>query len=93
MKMQYYDSKLLVSTVHFNSSFVLQHVNMTTYNVKLCLLGDTEVGKTCIALRYVENKFKEVSNTIGASFLCKTVETEKKTVYKLNIWDTAGEER
>ena len=65
---------------------------MTSYNVKLCVLGNKEVGKTCIALRYVENDFKNAAITIGASFLCKTIKT-KGTVYKLNIWDTLGEER
>ena len=72
---------------------LLQHVNMTSYNVKLCVLGNKEVGKTCIALRYAKNDFKEVASTIGALFVCKTVTTTKGTVFKLNIWDTTGEER
>ena len=66
---------------------------MTSYDIKLCVIGNKEVGKTCIALRYVENNFKNVLSTIGASFLCKTVETGKGTIFRLNIWDTAGEER
>ena len=66
---------------------------MTSYNVKLCLLGNSAVGKSCIALRYVENDFKNVAGTVGAAYISKRVATTKGTVFKLNIWDTSGVER
>ena len=62
--------------------------------VKVCILGDSNVGKSSIAVRLVEDTFKgEMPMTIGAAFLWKNVETDKGTVYKLQIWDTAGQER
>jgi len=61
--------------------------------VKIVLVGDVSVGKTCIALRYVVNNFNvETQSTIGASFLSKTVVVDSHP-YKLQIWDTAGEEK
>ncbi len=65
--------------------------------VKVVLLGDTGVGKSSIALRFVSNEFKPYSeSTIGASFLSKTLSFDasnnrKKIAFK--IWDTAGQER
>ena len=44
----------------------------TTIARKVVLLGDQNVGKTCIVLRYVEGTFgSDVTSTIGAFFLTK----------------------
>ena len=61
---------------------------------KVVLLGEQNVGKTCIVLRYVEGTYsgKDVTSTIGAFFLSKKLTVNKKNV-KLQIWDTAGQER
>ena len=67
---------------------------MSYFSLKICLLGDTNVGKSSIILKFVENKFDRlVSNTVGASFMWKMVQGKKGSLYKLNIWDTAGQER
>ncbi|KPM04278.1 Ras-like protein 5 [Sarcoptes scabiei] len=63
------------------------------FEFKICLLGDSGVGKSSIVQRFVHNTFTSCNeNTIGASFVTKTlfIQNEK---YKLNIWDTAGQER
>ena len=70
---------------------------MTENNVKkfykICLLGDSGVGKTAIAERYVNNTFDVDSIcTIGASFLTKKIQNDN-TQLSLEIWDTAGQER
>jgi len=58
-------------------------------NIKVVLIGDTAVGKTSIAERFVNNQFSEYNEpTIGAAFLTKTFEN-----MKFEIWDTAGQER
>lgn len=60
---------------------------------KICLLGDTGVGKTSILKRYIENKFDSYSEiTIGAQFMCKHL-LHKNRHIKLELWDTAGQER
>ena len=62
--------------------------------VKVCILGDSNVGKSCIAVRFVDNTFGvQLPNTIGASFNWKVVQTSNGTLYKLQIWDTVGQER
>lgn len=60
---------------------------------KVVFLGDTSVGKSCLAVRFVRNDFFEFQEpTIGAAFLGKNI-TLNDTRYKFEIWDTAGQER
>eukprot|EP00397_Hematodinium_sp_SG-2012_P041352 GEMP01045520.1.p1 GENE.GEMP01045520.1~~GEMP01045520.1.p1 ORF type:complete len:214 (+),score=45.28 GEMP01045520.1:31-642(+) len=60
---------------------------------KLVLIGDSGVGKSCLLLRFADDKFTDsYITTIGVDFRFKTIPVEEKTV-KLQIWDTAGQER
>lgn len=62
--------------------------------VKLVLLGDSGVGKSCIVLRFVRGQFDPTSKvTVGASFLSQTIALKESTTVKFEIWDTAGQER
>ncbi|CAL9100608.1 unnamed protein product, partial [Musa acuminata var. zebrina] len=62
--------------------------------VKLVLLGDSGVGKSCIVLRFVRGHFEPTSKvTVGASFLSQTLALQDSTSMKFEIWDTAGQER
>ncbi|PVU85568.1 hypothetical protein BB559_004576 [Furculomyces boomerangus] len=61
--------------------------------VKLVLLGEAAVGKSSLALRYVNNEFHENKEpTIGAAFLTQKCTVDDKAI-KFEIWDTAGQER
>ena len=60
---------------------------------KLLLIGETNVGKTSIILRYTENEFQTSGiSTCGVDVKCKYVSLEN-TKIRLDIWDTAGQER
>ena len=61
--------------------------------VKLLMIGDSGVGKTCLLLRYANDSFSPTFiTTIGIDFKIKNVEVDGKRI-KLQIWDTAGQER
>ena len=61
---------------------------------KILLLGDSCVGKSCILLRYCDNSFQEAHlTTIGLDFRIKTLIGEDNNKIKVQIWDTAGEDR
>ena len=47
---------------------------------KLVLLGDMSVGKSSLVLRFVKGQFLEVSSTLGAAFLTKTVYQDDTSV-------------
>jgi len=59
---------------------------------KIVIIGDPGVGKTNILTRYVEDKFSTSSASISTDFLTKSV-TQNGTTIKLQIYDTAGQER
>ena len=61
------------------------------YLLKILILGDYGVGKTCLLLRYIDDSFTlHHLATIGIDFKTKIVNIENKMV-KLQIWDTCGE--
>merc|ERR1712033_94200 len=60
---------------------------------KIIVLGDSNVGKTCLTFRFCVGKFPDRTEaTIGVDFREKTMEVEGETI-KLQLWDTAGQER
>jgi small GTP-binding protein len=62
-------------------------------SVKVVLVGDTQVGKSCILTRFVEGTFdRNMPATIGAAFVAKVVTTPEGPV-RLQLWDTAGQEK
>jgi len=64
-----------------------------TPELKVILLGDRTVGKTLLMNQYVNKNFVTRYNaTLGVDFMSKTLIIDKSPV-KLQIWDTAGEER
>ena len=61
--------------------------------MKLLMIGDSGVGKTCLLLRYANDSFSPTFiTTIGIDFKIKNIDIDGKRV-KLQIWDTAGQER
>ncbi|XP_019865262.1 ras-related protein Rab-37 isoform X2 [Aethina tumida] len=62
--------------------------------VKVMLLGDSGVGKTCILMRFRDGLFLggNFISTVGVDFRNKVVSVDQTRV-KLQIWDTAGQER
>ena len=63
------------------------------YIIKLLTLGETEVGKTSIVLRYSDDKFHDNKiATIGIDFKIKIIKKGNEKL-KVSIYDTAGQER
>nr|CAD7588106.1 unnamed protein product [Timema genevievae] len=60
---------------------------------KVLVLGDSNVGKTCIVHRYCDERYYDTYiSTIGIDFKQKIINLDG-TPIKLQIWDTAGQER
>ena len=61
---------------------------------KVLLLGDTTVGKTCFLMKYTDKTFQEVHmSTIGLDYRLKSMTLKGGKNVKLQIWDTAGQDR
>ena len=62
-------------------------------NIKLILIGDSNVGKTTLLYKYIDNENKEdITPTVGLENKVKTTEI-KGIKTKIQIWDTAGQEK
>ncbi|XP_069484918.1 ras-related protein Rab-19 [Ambystoma mexicanum] len=60
---------------------------------KIILIGDSNVGKTCVVQRFKSGLYSEKQhNTIGVDFTVRSMVIEGKRV-KIQVWDTAGQER
>ncbi|KAH8961672.1 hypothetical protein BDL97_05G061200 [Sphagnum fallax] len=61
--------------------------------IKLLLIGDSGVGKSCLLLRFSDDTFTtSFITTIGIDFKIRIIELDNRLI-KLQIWDTAGQER
>ena len=66
--------------------------NEELINFKIILVGDSSVGKTCLLMRAVNNKFTDnYQATIGFEFLLMYYQVNNVKI-KLQIWDTCGQE-
>jgi small GTP-binding protein len=63
------------------------------WDAKVVLIGNTNVGKTCIVTHAMTGSFlSETSSTLGAAYATKTYRVDSQMV-RLQIWDTAGQEK
>ncbi|XP_051248601.1 ras-related protein Rab-19 [Dicentrarchus labrax] len=70
-----------------------EHDDSFDFLFKIILIGDSNVGKTCVVQNFKSGIFSEKQqNTIGVDFSVRTVDIEGKRV-KMQVWDTAGQER
>jgi len=61
--------------------------------VKIAMIGDSGVGKSCLVLRFADDVYSETYiSTIGVDFKRRTIEYNGETI-QLQIYDTAGQER
>ena len=63
--------------------------------IKVVLLGEAGVGKTCIIAQFISNVFDpDTISSLSAQFISKQIELKDiKKIIKFDIWDTAGQER
>jgi Ras-related protein Rab-2A len=63
------------------------------YIFKYIIVGESSVGKSCLLLQFLDNRFKDSHDlTIGVDFGSKTIRLDDGTNVKVQIWDTAGQE-
>ena len=63
--------------------------------LKIVLLGSTKTGKTTFLMKLNDKKVDkdlEYIPTLGATYVAYNIEIEQEN-YKLEIWDTSGQEK
>uniref|UniRef100_A0A7E4V932 Ras-related protein Rab-39B n=1 Tax=Panagrellus redivivus TaxID=6233 RepID=A0A7E4V932_PANRE len=64
------------------------------YQYRIILIGDSTVGKSSILRYFTEGRCAEASDpTVGVDFYARVVELNPQLRIKLQLWDTAGQEK
>jgi len=67
---------------------------MSSSEIKIITLGESEVGKSSFIIKYVEGQFSSnYMSTLGLDFRQKKIELENGKEINLKLFDTAGQER
>ena len=67
---------------------------LADYKLQLIIIGDSGCGKTSFMDRYCDGQYRVSYNaTVGIDFKVKTVISSNNKRVKLQIWDTAGQEK
>ena len=65
----------------------------TSQSIKICLLGNSGVGKTCIIDRYIDSKYNDNQSPNQGSICFTKILNRNGKKINLDIWDTAGQEQ
>uniref|UniRef100_A0A0K0D951 Ras-related protein Rab-39B n=1 Tax=Angiostrongylus cantonensis TaxID=6313 RepID=A0A0K0D951_ANGCA len=64
------------------------------YQYRMILIGDSTVGKSSILKYFTDGRTAEVSDpTVGVDFYARMIELRPDYRVKLQLWDTAGQEK
>lgn len=67
---------------------------LADYKLQLIIIGDSGCGKTSFMDRYCDGQYRVSYNaTVGIDFKVKTIISANQKRVKLQIWDTAGQEK
>ena len=71
----------------------MESQNEFDYTIKLLLVGDSCVGKTNFIYQFIEKKFSQNHMaTTGIDLKCSNIEYKNKKI-RIQLWDTAGQEK
>jgi len=71
-----------------------QNDNQNQIKIKIITLGDTHVGKSCLIVKYIDNKFSDsYVSTIGFDLRHKQIILKDGNQARLTLFDTSGQER
>ncbi|KAL4449311.1 hypothetical protein ABPG74_015693 [Tetrahymena malaccensis] len=77
-----------------SNNSVQKPLNTKKKEIKVVLLGDPNVGKSSIALRYCKHQFSETYElTIGGVYNLKETTLANGQKVAIHLWDTGGEEK
>lgn len=80
--------------VEGNNMEISGYTPMYRYQFRVILIGDSTVGKSSLLRYFTEGKGAEICDpTVGVDFYARMVEVKPGYRIKLQLWDTAGQEK
>ena len=80
--------KIVKKIIIFKNNILMDEID-----IKILLVGDANVGKTSLLFRYIDDNFPDKHMaTVGVEYRIKKIEYRGFKI-KLQIWDTAGQEK
>ena len=77
---------------NFQIEVLKPELNFSDLTFKIIVIGDSGVGKSCLTIQAIENKFVDLYRaTVGFEFMSFNIRINK-VIIKLQIWDTCGQE-
>eukprot|EP01084_Bolivina_argentea_P223107 377537_1 len=71
----------------------MSHKKSFAYQFQYIVVGETNIGKTCLLLQFTTKKFStQYEVTVGVDFGTTMIEIDRSTRLKLQIWDTSGQD-
>ena len=81
-----------IDDCNFEIEVLSPEYSFSDLNFKIIVIGDSGVGKSCLTIQAIQDKFEELYRaTVGFEFLSFNLRINK-VVIKLQIWDTCGQE-
>mmetsp|Transcript_8697 Transcript_8697/g.11317 ORF Transcript_8697/g.11317 Transcript_8697/m.11317 type:complete len:136 (+) Transcript_8697:171-578(+) len=85
------DKKFQSSTGKAQSKTIGTSLKKKSIVVKIGMVGDAQIGKTTLMVKYVEGKFdSDYIETLGVNFMEKSISLKNADV-TFSIWDLGGE--
>lgn len=74
--------------------FECENFSSTLPTIKVILVGNAAVGKTCLISSFLSQPFdNQVNSTVAPSYNCADITRADGRTVSLQVWDTAGQER
>ncbi|KAI5966347.1 RHO4 [Candida pseudojiufengensis] len=65
----------------------------SNHRMKIVVVGDGAVGKSCLLISYSQNKFPEIYvPTVFENYIVPLLSPQGNKIFELELWDTAGQE-
>ena len=63
-------------------------------DIKIVVVGNSGTGKTCFVQKWIKNKFIDTyKETVVSEFGYKIYEEEDQNLYRIQLWDLAGQDK
>ena len=84
---------LSLSNIQYLSSYKPSPSSSSKYKFKVCIIGNSCVGKTSLIYRAKKNAFVQTITTVGYDVIKLYFKLPNEEICELHLWDTCDKKR